>query len=150
MRYLSGGLFHQNQFSLKFIGLNLFFPWLLVPYYLTNMFLLVLFTSSTSHPHPLCWSSRSQMYFKKGVLKNLADFTGKYLLVLESSFNKVPGLQACNFIKKRLQSRCFLEKFAKYLRAPILRNICERLFQHRGCGCDADDVKSTKTNTSVK
>ena len=33
-------------------------------------------------------------------------------------------LQACNFIKKKLQHRCFL---AKYLRTPILRNICEQL-----------------------
>ena len=36
-----------------FIGANLFFPWLLVFYYLTNAFVPVLFTSSTSHPHPI-------------------------------------------------------------------------------------------------
>ena len=29
MSYLSGGLFHQNKFPVKFIGPNLFFPWLL-------------------------------------------------------------------------------------------------------------------------
>ena len=34
----------------------------------------------------------------------------------ESFFNKVGGLQVCKFIKKRLQHRCFLEKFAKFLR----------------------------------
>ena len=150
MRYLSGELFHQNQFSVKFIGPSLFFPWLLVPYFLTDVFILVLFTSSTSHPHPLCWSSHSQMFFKKSVLKNFANFTGKHLLVLKSSFNKVPGFQAYNFIKKILQSRCFLVKFAKFLRTPIWRNICKRLFQHRRCGCDADDVKRTKTNTLDK
>ena len=36
--------------------------------------------------------------------------------VLESLFNKVPGLQACNFIKKRLQQRCFPVNIAKFLR----------------------------------
>ena len=32
-----------------------------------------------------------------------------------------------NFIKKRLQHRCFRVKFAKFLKTPILKNICERL-----------------------
>ena len=40
--------------------------------------------------------------------------------MLEPLFNKVPSLQACNFIKKRLQLRCFLLKFAKFLRTSIL------------------------------
>ena len=35
--------------------------------------------------------------------------------------------EACNFIRKRLQHSCFLAKFAKFLRTPILKNICERL-----------------------
>ena len=56
MCYLSWGIFHQNKSPVKFIGPNLFFPWLL---YLTDAFLLVLFTSSTSHPHPLYRSIRS-------------------------------------------------------------------------------------------
>ena len=77
MCYLSGGLFHQNKFPVKFVGPNLFFLWLLVFYYLTDAFVFVLFTSSTSHPHPLCRSSPSQMFFKIGVPKNFADFTGK-------------------------------------------------------------------------
>ena len=38
-------------------------------------------------------SSRSQMLFKKGVLKNFTIFTGKHLCW---------SLRACNFIKKRL------------------------------------------------
>ena len=37
------------------------------------------------------------------------------------------GLQACNFIKKRLQHRCFPVKFAKFLRTHFLKNSCERL-----------------------
>ena len=32
-----------------------------------------------------------------------------------------------NFTKKRHQHRCFPTKFAKFLRAPILKNICKRL-----------------------
>ena len=79
MRYLSGGLFHQNKFRVKFIGPNLFFPCLLEFYYLTDAFVLVLFTSSTSHSHPLCRSSRSQMFFNIGVVKNFPNFTGKHL-----------------------------------------------------------------------
>ena len=34
--------------------------------------------------------------------------------MLESLFNKVTGLKACNFIKKRLQRRNFTVKFAKF------------------------------------
>ena len=47
--------------------------------------------------------------------------------VLESLFNKVAGLKAWNFIKNRLQHSCFPVKFAKFLRTPILKNICEWL-----------------------
>ena len=48
--------------------------------------------SPWSHLHPLCRSSRSQMFFIIGVPKNFAYFTGKH--------------------------RCFLVKFAKFLRTP--------------------------------
>ena len=47
--------------------------------------------------------------------------------VLESLFNEVAVLKACNFIMKRLQYRCFSVKNAKFLRTPILKNIFERL-----------------------
>ena len=40
--------------------------------------------------------------------------------VLESVFNKVAGLRACNFITKKLQQRCFPVKFAKFVRTPFL------------------------------
>ena len=46
---------------------------------------------------------------------------------LESLFNKAAGLEACNVIKKRLQLWCFPLNIAKFLRTPILKNICERL-----------------------
>ena len=43
------------------------------------------------------------------------------------SFNKIEGLKTWNFIKKRLQGRCFPLKFARFLRTLILKKICERL-----------------------
>ena len=63
-----------------------------------------------------------EVFCKKGVFK----FHRK-TPVLESFFNNVGGLQACNFIKKILQHWCFPMKIAKFLRIPILRNISERL-----------------------
>ena len=53
-------------------------------------------------------------------LKNFANFTGKKP-VLESLPNKVAGLNICNFIKKRLQHRCFSMKFHKFLRRPFFK-----------------------------
>ena len=32
-----------------------------------------------------------------------------------------------NFIKKRLQQRCFPVNITKFLRTPILKNVCEQL-----------------------
>ena len=58
---------------------------------------------------------------KIGVLKNSANFTGKQP-AFESLFNKVVGLEVCNFIKKRPQHRCFPVKFAKFFRTPFLQN----------------------------
>ena len=46
---------------------------------------------------------------------------------VEVFFNKVAGLQACDFVKKRLQHRCFPVKFTKFLRTPFLKYICQRL-----------------------
>ena len=61
---------------------------------------------------------------KKGVLKNFKTPT------LESLFDKVVGLQACNFIKKKIQHKSFSVKLAKFLRTPIFKSICERLLRH--------------------
>ena len=44
--------------------------------------------------------------------------------------NKNAGLQSWNFIKKWLQHRFFPVNIAKFLRAPVLENICEWLFNH--------------------
>ena len=85
----------------------------------------------------MCRNSQQRYSVKKVFLKishenNIAKyFTGKHLcwgLFLIK-------LQACNFIKKRLQHRCFLVKYAIFLRTTILKNICERLHQ---CDCVQD------------
>ena len=67
-------------------------------------------------------SSHRRCSIKQDVLKNFAITP-----VLKSFFNRVAGLQAWNFIKKRLRHRCFPVNIAKFLRTPILRNIYERL-----------------------
>ena len=48
-------------------------------------------------------SSRSQMFFRIGILKNFAIFSKK----------------ACNFIKTRLQCRCFPVNITKLLKTVI-------------------------------
>ena len=53
-----------------------------------------------------------EVFHEKVVLKNFAIFI---------------GLRACNFIKRRLQHRCFLVNIAKFLRTSILKNIYKRL-----------------------
>ena len=68
------------------------------------------------------------MFFKIGVIRNFALFTGKH--VLESLFNKVAGLAACNFIsisfQKRLQHWYFSCEYCKifknnfYYRTPLV------------------------------
>ena len=66
-------------------------------------------------------SSHRRCSIKKPVLKNFA------ILYLEFLFNKFLGLEVCDFIKRRLQLSCFPLNIAKFLRTPILKNICERL-----------------------
>ena len=66
-------------------------------------------------------SSRPEMFFKEGVLKHFAKFIGK-LLCQSLFFHKVAGR-----LEKRLQHRCFSVNFARFFRAPLLYNICERL-----------------------
>ena len=50
------------------------------------------------------------------------------------------GIQASNFIKKRLHNRCFPVKFVKFLRAPIWRtsaNDCFNKFSLKLCQCQS-------------
>ena len=59
----------------------------------------------------------------KSVLKNFAIFTGKFLC-WSLFWTK---LQACNFLKKRLQHRYFPVNVVKFSRTPILKYICKWL-----------------------
>ena len=63
-------------------------------------------------------SSCSQMFFKKGVLNNLAKFTEKYLC-WSLLFNKVTGLRSVILLEQRLQHMCFPVNFAEFLRPPF-------------------------------
>ena len=63
-------------------------------------------------------SSRAEVFFKKGDLRNLAKFTGKHLC--QSRFlNIVAGLRPTTLLKKKLWHRCFPVNFAKCLRTPF-------------------------------
>ena len=55
--------------------------------------------------------------------------------MLKYLFNKIKGLKAWNFIKKRLEHKCFPVKFRKFLRTTfftehlrwlLLEGVCER------------------------
>ena len=93
---------------------------LLVPLFRPSPFRVVLFFYITIYG-----SSHCRFSVEKGILKNLKNFTGKHLF-WSIFLIKLQAL-ACNFIKKRLQHRFFSVKFAKLLRTPILKKICERL-----------------------
>ena len=74
-------------------------------------------------------SRRSQVFFKKFVLKQFANFIGKHLCQsLGIFFNKVTGLQNCNFTKKSLQHRFFPVTFAKSLRATCFTDYLQWYF----------------------
>ena len=72
--------------------------------------------------------NKQDLSYKKVVLKNLAIFTGKQLSG-SLFFPKNTGLLAFNFVKKRLLQGCFPVNITKFLRTPILKNNCERLFE---------------------
>ena len=69
-------------------------------------------------------SSRPEVFFKKGVLRNFAKLTGKHLCQ-SLPFNKVAGFRHATLLKKRLLHRCF----------PVnLRHFSEHLFLQRTSG----------------
>ena len=71
-------------------------------------------------------SSHRRCYIKKAILKHFVIFTRKHLC-WDLFINEVAGHQACNFTKKRLQHSHFLANIRKFIRKPILKNICKRL-----------------------
>ena len=62
--------------------------------------------------------------------------------MLESLF---AGLQACNFVKKRHQHRCFPVNITKFLRTPILKDICQRLLL-KGINSNCVKIKQNLVN----
>ena len=61
--------------------------------------------------------------------------------MLKSLFNEAAGLEACNVIKKGLEHRFFFVNIAKFLRAPILKKVFERLLLKKVGQCsDALEV----------
>ena len=68
------------------------------------------------------------VFFRIGVLKNFAIFTEKHLCWSLFLYKKT-RLQSWNFIKKRLQHRCFPVNIANFFKAPVSNKICERLLE---------------------
>ena len=62
--------------------------------------------------------------------------------MLESLFSKVTGFQPRNFIKKRLQHRCFPVKFATFLRRPFLQNTSGGCFQNKDSLSKCEQIHS--------
>ena len=67
-----------------------------------------------------------EVFYKKGVYKNLSKFTGKYLCQ-GFFFKKVAGLRPGTLLKKRLWGRCFPANFEKILRTLFWQNTSGRL-----------------------
>ena len=72
----------------------------------------VIFTHNFSK-YSKCRSSRPEVFYRNGVLRNFAKFTEKHLCQ-SFFFNKVATL-----LKKRIWHRCFPVNFAKLLRTPL-------------------------------
>ena len=66
--------------------------------------------------------SDSRVYYKKVVLNKFKNFTEKNLC-MSLFLNKVTGLHPEFFLKER--HTCFPVSFAKYFRAPFLKNTFE-------------------------
>ena len=78
---------------------------------------------------------KQEFYEALKEMVNLANEKDRFLCKLilrkikfchESYSKYAKYLQASNFIKNKLQHRCFPVKLAKFLRTPISKNICER------------------------
>ena len=95
-----------------------------------SRFLIKIFVWSLQRGHKnFFWDIEPEVFYKKSCSKNFCNIHRK-TPVVDSLFNKVTGLKACNWIKKRLQLRYFpvnieiLKKtyFEEYLRILLLRD----------------------------
>ena len=82
------------------------------------------------HKQNLFRSSRLEVFFRKGALRNFAKFTGKYLCLRSATLIKkrlwhryltvnFAKFQPRNFIKKETLTQVFSVNFAKFLRTPF-------------------------------
>ena len=60
----------------------------------------------------------SEVFYKKGVLRKFAMFTGKHLCQC-LFFDKVAGLRTITLLKNRLWRRCFPVNFTKFLKTSF-------------------------------
>ena len=75
----------------------------------------------------LTLSSHRKCSIKKGAFKNLRKFTEKHLC--RSHFLiKSQAFRPAALLNSDSNAYVFLVKFAKFLRTPILKNFCKRLF----------------------
>ena len=82
------------------------------------------------HERALSRSSHQRCSLKKGVLRNFAKLTGKFLCQ-SLFFNKVAGLRPATLLKKRLWHTCFPVNFAKFLRNLFYRTPLDDCFSLR-------------------
>ena len=61
------------------------------------------------------------MFFKIVVVRNFTIFTGKHLCWSHLCLSLT--LKACNFIKKRLQHKCFPVNIVKFLRTFLIEHL---------------------------
>ena len=67
------------------------------------------------------------MFYKKGALKDFAEFTGKHLC--QSLFlNKVAGSRPATFIKKESLAQVFSCEFCKIFKKPFYRTPTDDCF----------------------
>ena len=106
---------HHNLFStiIAWVLLGFHLKCLWTYFHDITIFVVIIFMDFSNR------GSHRRCSAKKGVLENYENFTRKRLCW--SLF--LTKLQ----VKKRPQDSCFTVKFAKYLRTPILKNICEWL-----------------------
>ena len=128
-----------NGYSEKFCKIHrkTHLPQSLFQQFIINKFLRTSFTehlwtsacrkSSRVSAKLICTEAATGGVLQKRCSQKFRKFYRKTLL-FESLFNKVTGLRACNFIKKRLQHSSFPVQLDKFLKTSLLKNICERLF----------------------
>ena len=75
----------------------------------------------------LLFQKQSQEVFcKKGVLKNFANFTGKHLW-WSLFLIKLPAFRPGTLLKRDSNTGVFQWNLQRFLRTPALKNICDRL-----------------------